>query len=30
MDDIMKIFKSLEESGLQKEGVSETIKNKAK
>ena len=30
MDDIMKIFKSLEESGLLKERVSETIKNKAK
>ena len=30
MDDIMKIFKSLEESGLLKEGVSKTIKNKAK
>ena len=30
MDDIMKIFKSLEESGLVKKGVSETTKNKPK
>ena len=30
MDDIMKIVKSLEESGLLVEGVSETIKNEAK
>ena len=30
MDDIMKIVKSLEESGLLIEGVSETIKNEAK
>ena len=30
MDDIMKIIKSLEESGLMIKGVSETIKNEAK
>ena len=30
MNDIMKIIKSLEESGLLIKGVSETIKNKAK
>ena len=30
MDDIMKIVKSLEESGLLIKGVSETIKNEAK
>ena len=29
MNDIMKIFKSLEESGLLIKGVSETIKNEA-
>ena len=30
MNDIMKIIKSLDESGLLINGVSETIKNKAK
>ena len=30
MEDIFKIFKSLEDSGLLLEGVSETIKNEAK
>ena len=30
MNDIMKIVKSLEESGLLIEGVSQTIKNEAK
>ena len=30
MEDIMKIVKSLEESGLLKKGVSETTKNEAK
>ena len=30
MKDIMKIFKSLEDSGLLLKGVSETIQNKAK
>ena len=30
MNDIMKTFKSLEESGLLIKGVSETIKNEAK
>ena len=30
MEDIVKIVKSLEESGLLIKGVSETIKNKAK
>ena len=30
MDDIMKVVKSLEESGALTEGVSETIKNEAK
>ena len=30
MEDIMKIVKSLEESGLLKKGISETIKNEAK
>ena len=30
MNDIMKIVKSLEESGLLIKGVGETIKNKAK
>ena len=30
MEDIMKIVKSLEESGLLIKGVSETIKNEAK
>ena len=30
MDDIMKIVKSLQESGLSIKGVSETIKNEAK
>ena len=30
MNDIMKIVKSLEESGLEIKGVSETIKNEAK
>ena len=30
MNDIMKIVKSLEESGLSVKGVSETIKNEAK
>ena len=30
MDDIMKIVKSLEDSGLLIKGVSETIKNEAK
>ena len=30
MDDIMKIVKSLEESGLLIKGISETIKNEAK
>ena len=30
MNDIMKIVKSLEESGLLIKGVSETIKNEAK
>ena len=30
MDDIMKIVKSLQESGLLIKGVSETIKNEAK
>ena len=30
MNDIMKIVKSLEESGLLRKGISKTIKNKAK
>ena len=30
MEDILKIVKSLEDSGLLLEGVSETFKNKAK
>ena len=30
MEDILKIFKSLEDSGLLLEGVNETIKNEAK
>ena len=30
MNDIMKIFKSFEESGLLLKGVSETIKNEAR
>ena len=30
MNDIMKIVKSLEESGLLKKGISETVKNEAK
>ena len=30
MKDIMKIFKSLEESGLLIKGISETVKNEAK
>ena len=30
MEDIMKIVKSLEDSGLSMKGVSETIKNEAK
>ena len=30
MDDIMKIVKSLEESGILIKGLSETIKNEAK
>ena len=30
MEDIMKIVKSLEESGLLVKGISETIKNEAK
>ena len=30
MEDIMKIVKSLEESGLLLKGISETIKNEAK
>ena len=30
MEDILKIVKSLEDSGLLLEGVSETIENKAK
>ena len=30
MNDILKIIKSLEESGLLTKGVSETIKNEAK
>ena len=30
MEDIMKIVKSLEESGLQIKGISETIKNQVK
>ena len=30
MDDIMKIVKSLEELGLLKKGVSETIENESK
>ena len=30
MRDVIKIFKSLEESGLLIKGISETVKNKAK
>ena len=30
MKDVMKIFKSLEESGLLIKGISETVKNEAK
>ena len=30
MNDVMKIVKSLKESGLLKKGVSETLKNEAK